>query len=302
MKASPKMLAASAFMYVLFYAGRAYRWKIILRPLKNPVKFSNTFWITAIGYLVNMLIPVRIGELTRAFLIDRSEKIGFSGGLSSIAIERLLDLIAVATIGALTIFFASFTLNVPKELIGSLQAIAILILIIVALLFLAVRFEEKICLLLSSILRRLPGSQLWKEKILGFIKALIESVRIMISKPALMSVSMVLSWMLWIANFLAFYFLFKAFNYETSVLIILLGFIFMMITFILPAAPGYVGSFEAFWMLVFMGLGLTQMNILLAMGLTMHLLTIGITITLGIIGIAVMGISLGEALKVRGRE
>ena len=124
----------------------------------------------------------------------------------------------------------------------------------------------------------------------------------MVAKPRLLASSLLLSWLLWTVFYGSYYFLFKAFNYEASALLIFTGYIFMMITFILPAAPGYVGSFEAFWMLIFLALGLKGSETLLAMALTYHLISITAMIGLGALAASILGISIAETLRGKGAE
>jgi hypothetical protein len=293
--ASPLWVGASAAVSALFYLLRAYRWKIILIPVRNPTSLSNLFWITGVGYLVNTIIPLRIGEITRAILVDKTEETSFSGGLSSIAVERLLDLVAVASLGAIALYLAPQTLAIPEIVMGSLKALAALIILLIIILFLAVKFEEEI----QQILHKLPLKAYWKDKIVGFAGSLIEAARSIVSKPSLMASSLILSWALWLFQFGAYYFLFKAFNYSAPIFVIFIGYIFLMATFILPAAPGYVGSFEAFWMLIFLALGLTAPELLLAMALTAHILMIVVVGCLGSLGASILGISLAEAIKVK---
>ncbi|RLI27377.1 MAG: hypothetical protein DRO52_00340 [Candidatus Hecatellales archaeon] len=296
-RASPPWLAASAAILIPFYLLRAYRWKLILMPVRNPTRLSSLFWITGVGYMVNTLIPVRVGELARAILVDRSEKTGFTAGLSSIAIERLLDLVALASLGALTLSLTPFT-STPQVVIGSLKAVVLLIIALIALIFLAVRFKSGIL----SLLGRLPLKASWRQRIAGFIESLIEAAGSMVAKPRLLASSLLLSWLLWTVFYGSYYFLFKAFNYEASALLIFTGYIFMMITFILPAAPGYVGSFEAFWMLIFLALGLKGSETLLAMALTYHLISITAMIGLGALAASILGISIAETLRGKGAE
>jgi hypothetical protein len=70
------------------------------------------------------------------------------------------------------------------------------------------------------------------------------------------------------------------------------------LTYILPAAPGYVGTYEAYWALIFIALGITQTDLLLAMGVISHLLGITVIMTLGCIGVIWIGTSFKEIFRV----
>jgi uncharacterized membrane protein YbhN (UPF0104 family) len=62
----------------------------------------------------------------------------------------------------------------------------------------------------------------------------------------------------------------------------------------LPATPGYVGSYEAFWLLVFTLLGVTQADLLLAIGVISHLIGLLPIIAIGCVSIVWLGVSFEE--------
>jgi len=62
---------------VLYFVIRAYRWGLIFRP--NPVpSFKSLFSGIMIGVMVNNLVPAKIGEVSRAFILGRKENTGIS--------------------------------------------------------------------------------------------------------------------------------------------------------------------------------------------------------------------------------
>jgi uncharacterized membrane protein YbhN (UPF0104 family) len=67
----------------------------------------------------------------------------------------------------------------------------------------------------------------------------------------------------------------------------------MSLSHILPATPGYVGSYEAFWVLIFTLLGV-KMDTLLAMGVISHLIGLLPTIIVGCISVVWIGASFEE--------
>jgi uncharacterized membrane protein YbhN (UPF0104 family) len=62
----------------------------------------------------------------------------------------------------------------------------------------------------------------------------------------------------------------------------------------LPATPGYVGSYEAFWVLIFTLLGVTQADLLLAMGVISHLIGVLPIVIVGCISVVWLGASFEE--------
>ncbi|MCP8312764.1 MAG: flippase-like domain-containing protein, partial [archaeon] len=75
---SPILLTYYLLLMLPFFLLRAWRWRMLLIPVKRSVKFSSSFWITMIGFMVNTIIPIRLGgEFVRAFAMDGKEKTGF---------------------------------------------------------------------------------------------------------------------------------------------------------------------------------------------------------------------------------
>jgi len=74
------------------YWARAYRWKYSLNHLGYNTKLYNNFFAVGVAYLVNLTIP-RSGEVTRAVLLKKYEKVPFDKGFGTIVAERVVDLL-----------------------------------------------------------------------------------------------------------------------------------------------------------------------------------------------------------------
>jgi uncharacterized membrane protein YbhN (UPF0104 family) len=85
-----------------------------------------------------------------------------------------------------------------------------------------------------------------------------------------------------------------AFNYPISFVASTLGGTLMSLTHILPATPGYVGSYEAFWVLIFTMLGVKEREMLMAIGLTSHIVGALPVIAVGCISVIWLGVSFEE--------
>ncbi len=71
---------------------RAMRWQIISEPLGYKTKLSNSFHGVMVSYLVNFAIP-RGGELTRAAMLSKVEKMPLGTVIGTVVAERVTDLI-----------------------------------------------------------------------------------------------------------------------------------------------------------------------------------------------------------------
>ncbi len=78
---------------VLLYTGiaiRAYRWHVLLRPIRD-IPTREVLPILLIGYAANNILPLRTGELVRAWALGKRYDVRKTAALATIAVERLFD-------------------------------------------------------------------------------------------------------------------------------------------------------------------------------------------------------------------
>lgn len=71
---------------------RAAQWQ---RTLEHRVSFTERYHLVCIGALVNNASPAKVGDLTRAFLLARTRSLPFVEALGSVAVCKLLELVAL---------------------------------------------------------------------------------------------------------------------------------------------------------------------------------------------------------------
>ena len=77
-------------LYFIAVYFRAVRWRYLLSPLSLfPV--GRLYPVVVIGYMANNLLPVRLGELVRAYYLARRERINASSALAPVAVGRVYD-------------------------------------------------------------------------------------------------------------------------------------------------------------------------------------------------------------------
>lgn len=84
------------------HLSRAYRWKYMLAPMGYNVKFWNSYHAVMISNFVNLAFP-RAGEISRAAIIAKTEKIPFQKGFGTILAERAIDVAMLGVIFLITI-------------------------------------------------------------------------------------------------------------------------------------------------------------------------------------------------------
>ena len=292
--ASPLWLAVAALVILPAYILRAIRWKLLLYPIKKNVRVSTTFWSTVVGFMVNTLIPIRLGEFARAYILGEKEGTGFAPGFSSIVVERTLDLIGVLSIGIVTMFLVSAQAGLSSIVVDIFQAVGVLIAVILAVIIVGIKKEGLIIKIVTGITSKIPLVKKYTDRVADFTSSLIKGLQGLSQNPKMFVANMSLTWILWLTQTFAIYFTFIAFNYPLPFAAAILGGVLMSVSHILPATPGYVGSYEAFWVLIFTLLGVTQADLLLAMGVISHLVGILPIVIIGCVGVVWLGASFEE--------
>src|SRR6185436_16026570 len=127
-------VAVAVFFDVASYACQGARWSYVLRPLESLSVYRATQAVY-VGLFTNEILPLRGGEIIRAFLVYKWTAVPFSVVLSSVAIERLLDglwLTAGLGITALVIPLPSIVKHGAQILGGVILAGTILLILVLA--------------------------------------------------------------------------------------------------------------------------------------------------------------------------
>ncbi len=114
--------------FVIFYAGfpmRGLRWAILLRGTGIRVSVRDSTEIIFLSWLVNCVVPAKLGDVYRAYLLKINSKASLSRTFGTVFIERVLDLIAIALLGIAAGLW-SFRNGLPP-VIQALFAIALIV-------------------------------------------------------------------------------------------------------------------------------------------------------------------------------
>ncbi len=275
---------ALPFVVLLFFGtitSRAMAWRTVLM---EQARFRDCFLALNQGYLLNNILPFRLGELGRALLIGGRAGMRFWRALSSIVVERVFDLGIAAGL-----LFATFSLVVGADWARSA---AIVSSIIVGagfiILFVMARRPELFARLVERITSPLPKLSHWlKDKLASFLEGL----------SALKSTGRFLRvafWMLltWFFNVAWYYVLMRSFLSEATWLWALFSIAVASVGVAIPSSPAYIGVFEG---VIVAALSLFGVDpaIALAYALVAHVIYFVITGIIGIIGFWQQGESLG---------
>lgn len=219
---------------------RSVRWKILLKPVQT-IPTGTLFSALLIGYAVNDILPAHLGELVRAYLIGRKRKIPASSALATIVVERIIDVLTLVFLMALTLVIYPFPGWVKKS--GYLMfAVAVALSVFLALMKI---YTETTMKFLRRILTPLPHPL--TEKVERLSRSFLEGLKPMTSRWDYASL-IVLSLLIWTCYWGVLYLNFYTFNltnqYRLDGVAGLVLLVITTISVVVPSSPGYVGTYH----------------------------------------------------------
>lgn len=233
---------------------RAVRWRLILRPIASVPRID--VWLISLASgLINFVIPIRSGEIARSIFLKQRDRVAISASLPTVAVDRSLDMLAVLTIGAIGILSG-------LQLGGSLSVVLILgaglFLGFATFVVLAIFWQQRLMRVAEWAVPRFIGENL-RRNMLGILKGIMAGFTAIGRQPKNLIPIVGLSYVAALLDAGVFYFLFQSVGNPVPPMVALTGYALFAITFIVPGAPGYIGSMEAFGSLVFgAALGIPQ--------------------------------------------
>jgi uncharacterized protein (TIRG00374 family) len=132
-------VALAVFCDLAAYLVHAWRWNTLLSPVIR-LRFWRTVQAIYIGLFANEVLPLRVGELMRGYLLCHWNNLRLSLGFASMAVERLMDGFWMLIAFLIT---AAFVRGIPKDLLILVQVIGgLLALGAVALVWIVARKQE----------------------------------------------------------------------------------------------------------------------------------------------------------------
>lgn len=292
---------------------RAIRWKLLINTTRS-LSFTQIFHPLMIGFMLNCVFPMRIGEIARPTILYKKENIPFSTGISSIVIERVFDSVsllilfiifisAIEISPDLVVSFGKYNIN-SQDLHSGFNKVGILFLICIAgITVLCIKTTRSV---INTFIIRLPSliffisksrKENLKEKISGPLVSMIENFAScfeLLKNPKKTFVCMVLTFSIW---------LIQAFAYQ----VITFGFPGISLTFVeittmmiiicffiaLPSVPGFWGLWEAGGIFALSLFSVAREN---AAGYTLinHAIQIVPVIIVGVVSAFIIGINIKQ--------
>jgi uncharacterized protein (TIRG00374 family) len=226
---------------IVYFGGiwlRAVRWRLLMLPFADvpSMRLSN---VILIGFTVNNVLPLRLGELVRTVALRRSHGVPIPATLATILIERVLDLLALCGLFALAFVVERERMTGWIEWVGYFcsavtagGAAGILVLLLTPR-----RLMDRLLAFGTALAGRI-------HRRLGEVaSSCVDGVRALEEPRSLLGVVSI-SLVCWIFELGTYVGLMLAVGFTTSIWALTAGMVMANLATVLPSSPGYVGTFD----------------------------------------------------------
>jgi len=126
------LLSLSFLVYYLTFPLRGWRWRILLlnAQFDDPPPIRDLTEITFLSYFANSLVPAKLGDIYRSYLLKRSAGLSFSKTMGTVVAERFIALVVLfALVGVISLI--GFGGRMPETITQTLGVTLILVLVAV---------------------------------------------------------------------------------------------------------------------------------------------------------------------------
>ena len=279
------------FLAVLtaFYALKTWRWRLLLSPLR---RFSlRELWPSLLaGFAFNNLLPAHLGEFVRMHAFARQSGLSRGAILSTIALERLFDVLAILAF----LSFGLLQVDSVDETVrrGGLVFLAASIVVAVGAAW-YVFDTERVLRIVRKVTEVLPEAI--GGKIVGLAETGADGLNAL-REPRLLAAIVANSLVQWALNGLLVWLALWAFGVSISFAAACLVLAAVAFGVTLPSTPGYFGVLQGAFVLAMSGLpGFeSQRSAIVAASIAYHAMQWVPVTLVGLLGFRLTGLSRSE--------
>ncbi|MBI2085976.1 flippase-like domain-containing protein [Candidatus Daviesbacteria bacterium] len=278
------------FFMLLSPVLRAARLQIFLSEI-TKIKLLDLIFLNGAAQILNFFVPIRAGEILKGVYLNTHYKLPLSKSVVWIFIDRFVDFLAILLLAAILFFI------VPTSL--SITFITIITIILITALFLTYLIVHKkgFAKDLFKLLRHLfiiNSIKIYFDRFSNFI---LESFSILNRHPKDLFYMTIITIFAYGADAAIWYFTFVSLGVNQNFIKMYLGQLLSALTYLVPAAPGYVGSAEASGLLVLSGIFGIVPNLASSMIVLVHILTAIFVLIFGLFSLYSLKIDVRVLLK-----
>lgn len=287
------MALLASISFVMAFSFRALRWRLFLNPVKR-ISHVKVIELFLVGVFLNFLLPLRIGELAKSFILKRTENVPISQSLPTITMDKAMDLLPACFI-IIMLPFMGLHIDIKFWLVLGLAGAGLCAFL--GFLALAAWKYNLAIILLRKLTELLPAK--FGSKIEAFAINFIDALLLSAKNPKVFLPALLLT-----AIGVAFDGLYNMFGFWTIGYTIplahaIFGYMLFNLFYILPNPPGQVGSNEVVALLIFTGLLRIPSQSVIAMAIFFHPWSGLLMCFMGMVCLALLGVKLSNVLHIQ---
>lgn len=292
------LLVPVFFFMLLSPVIRAVRLKIFLSEIKK-IALLDLIFLTGVAQMLNFFIPIRAGEVAKGVYLNTNYGLHLGKSVVWVFLDRFVDFLVVLLLATVLLVAIPSALNITFITEGYSLLITFITIIFLGALFLTylmvfqITFAQKLFKFLSHLLIE-KHIKLYFERVYTFF---LESFTVLRRHPKDLALLAVITVLAYAADAAIWYFTFISLGVTQDYLKMYLGQILSALTYLIPAAPGYVGSAEASGTLILSGVFGIDTNLASAMIVLFHISSALFVLIFGLISVFSLRIDLGLILK-----
>lgn len=221
----------------LFCVLKAARWRVLLRGAQ-PISGTTLIEPVVLGYAATTLLPMQLGEVVRGAVAAKRLRLSTTTALVSIAVERVLDLLALLMMLGISVLIAPRT---SDQLQSAGIAVAVVTFTLAALLLSSVFSPRARAWLERAVLSHAPPAiGAWGQRQLRAVDDGLSWVR----EPSNYLPVVALTTLQWMCMLGCILFALQATGIEVGLTAAMAVLVCTLLGMSLPAGPGYVGTLQ----------------------------------------------------------
>jgi len=260
----PAPFLAAVGLLLLSLALRGWRWQVIIGGL-GRVPYGLALHLSNLGYMANNLLPMRLGEVLRGGLLAGRGRLPLSGALATVVLERLFDMVGILSclLGMLLLPPPVASGAAGQGTLGAFRALALPLGVgagaLLAGLAALVIWRRPVVGRLHRLLEGLPGR--FGARLVGWLDSFAGGLGILRS-PWMSGLLLLQTALIYLCYIGSLAMMLAAYRLTGEALpgyaassagALLLLLVFVSLGYLIPAAPGAIGTVQYFTAL---GLGL----------------------------------------------
>jgi uncharacterized membrane protein YbhN (UPF0104 family) len=224
---------------LVYFAGvwiRSARWGMLLRPVAVLAP-ERLFRATVIGFTVNDLMPVRLGEIARALLLVRWARVPAAATLGTIVVERLFDGLTLCAVLGL-----AWPWLPPGSWLRNAALLGGMLFAGGALGAAVAAFRPGLLLGLARFCTRILPER-FRMRVLALCTSFLDGLAVLRQGRVLLITS-ALSTIAWLTEATMYYLIMRGFGFDSGPLSALLGMAAANLGTMIPSLPGFIGTFD----------------------------------------------------------